>query len=95
LFERFASMNGDGLSIRLTGACGESHMLKVRVLGESSLEIACRRDQYDRASQAQLECEFEGSATIGRVSQILTPSAVTDTLGVFSGLISGKKLPAP
>ena len=54
-------------------------MLKISVLSGSRMEISSGGNKADRTSQAQLECEIEGSATIGRVSQKLTPLAATST----------------
>jgi hypothetical protein len=51
-------------------------------------------DEADRTSQAELDCEIEGSATIGRVSQKLTPLAVTSTKRTLHRLSSGVN-PAP
>ncbi len=43
------------------------------------MEISSGGNKADRTSQAKLECKIEGSATIGRVSQKLTPLAATST----------------
>ena len=54
-------------------------MLEIYVLSDCSREGPSGGDKADRTSQAELECEIEGSATIGRVSQKLTPIAVRST----------------
>lgn len=69
-------------------------MLKIGILSDSSVDISSGGDEADRTSQAELECEIEGSATIGRVSQKLTPLAVTSTKGTLHRLSSGVN-PAP
>ena len=69
-------------------------MLKLRVLSVRGVASSSGGDEADRTSQAELECEIEGSATIGRVSQKLTPLAVTSTKGTLHRLSSGVN-PAP
>ena len=69
-------------------------MLKVGVLSDSGVSSPGGGDEADRTAQAKLEREIEGSATIGRVSQKLTPSAVTSTQGTVHRLSSGVN-PAP
>lgn len=69
-------------------------MLKIGILSDSGVDISSGGDEADRTSQAELECKIEGSATIGRVSQKLTPLAVTSTKGTLHRLSSGVN-PAP
>jgi methionyl-tRNA formyltransferase len=69
-------------------------MLKICALSGSPVEISSGGDEADRTSQAELECEIEGSATIGRVSQKLTPLAAKSTKHALHRLSSGVK-PAP
>ena len=69
-------------------------MLKISILSCRGVEVSSGGDEADRTSQAELECEIEGSATIGRVSQKLTPLAATSTKHAVHGLRSGVE-PAP
>jgi len=69
-------------------------MLKIGILCCSGMEVSSGGDEADRTSQAELECKIEGSATIGRVSQKLTPLAATSTKHALHRLSSGEK-PAP
>ena len=69
-------------------------MLKIGILSDCGVEVSSRGDKADRTSQAELECKIEGSATIGRVSQKLTPLAVTSTECTLHRLSSGVN-PAP
>ncbi len=69
-------------------------MLEIGTLGECGVDVSCRGHKADRTSQAKLDCEIEGSATFGRVSQKLTPLAVTSTNRTLHRLSSGV-IPAP
>ena len=69
-------------------------MLKISILSCRGVEISSGGDEADRTSQAELESEIEGSATIGRVSQKLTPIAATSTKHAVHGLSLGVE-PAP
>lgn len=69
-------------------------MLKISILSCGGVEISSGGDEADRTSQAELECETEGSATIGRVSQKLTPFTATNNKHAVHGLRSGVE-PAP
>lgn len=69
-------------------------MLKISILSCRGVEVSSGGDEADRTSQAELECEIEGSATIGRVSQKLTPFTATNNKHAVHGLRSGVE-PAP
>lgn len=69
-------------------------MLKIGILSDRFMEVSSGGDKADRTSQAELDCEIEGSATVGRVSQKLTPLAATSIKHALHRLSSGVK-PAP